>query len=77
MSNSRKRIWVSPAGDQWKVKSEDATRAAALYDRKADAVQRAAEMGRNNGHAQVFIQRADGTIQDERTYGSDPFPPRG
>jgi hypothetical protein len=26
---------------------------------------------------QVVIRKKDGTIQEERTYGKDPFPPKG
>jgi hypothetical protein len=29
------------------------------------------------GPAQLRIKREDGTIQDERTYGQDPYPPKG
>lgn len=27
--------------------------------------------------SQVIIHKADGTIEDERTYDADPFPPKG
>lgn len=77
MEEPRKQIWVSPNGDGWKVHVPGNSRASGIFDKKTDAVQKAAAMGRSSGNAQVLIQRQDGTIQDERTYGKDPFPPRG
>ncbi|MFH6681001.1 DUF2188 domain-containing protein [Clavibacter michiganensis] len=34
-------------------------------------------MARANQPSQLIIHQSDGTIEDERTYGNDPFPPRG
>ena len=50
MSRNSVRItyWVMPAGDgQWRVKREGAARATAVYEDKADAVQRAKELARS------------------------------
>ena len=44
---------------------------------KAVAVDKAAEIARGNEPSQLLIKRADGTIEDERTYGDDPYPPAG
>lgn len=52
--------------------------ASVSHHRKKDAaVARAMKSARKEGEAQVIIKKKDGKIQDERTYGSDPHPPRG
>jgi hypothetical protein len=71
------RIHVTPTENGWQSKSEGAQRANAIGPTKADVVQRATEIARNNGNASVIIHKKDGTIQEERTFGKDPFPPRG
>jgi hypothetical protein len=74
---TRKRIWVSPDEGKWKVKTEGAQRAAKIYDNKEDAVQKAIGMAKGEKPSQVIIQKQDGKIQEERTYGDDPYPPKG
>jgi hypothetical protein len=41
------------------------------------AIRHAAEVARKAKPSQLIIRRRDGTIQDERTYGADPYPPKG
>jgi hypothetical protein len=76
---TRKRYDVVPDGDNWKVQSEGRT--VRRFGNMEPAVQDAAARGRaaeeRGEKAQVVIRRKDGTIQDERTYGDDPHPPRG
>jgi hypothetical protein len=68
---------VEPRPDgRWAVQRDGTKRAASLHDRKDAAVARGTELGRRY-RGQLRIKGADGKIQDERTYGSDPFPPRG
>lgn len=75
---SKRRVYdVSPRGDQWVVKERGAERAVGVFDNKADAVARGAEVGKNQGNSQVVIRKQDGSIQSERTYGRDPYPPKG
>jgi hypothetical protein len=59
------------------VNKEGGQQASAVTDTKKEAVQRGAEIARNNGNAQLHIQKKDGTFQEERTYGEDPHPPPG
>jgi hypothetical protein len=73
----RKVYDVKKDGDSWVVKGRDNERASAVTSTKDEAVRKAAELGRNNGHAQVVIRKEDGKIQSERTYGDDPYPPKG
>jgi len=44
---------------------------------KRQAVVKAQQMARAAKPSQLIIRRRDGTIQDERTYGADPYPPKG
>ncbi len=62
---------------QWQGKREDATRASVVGDTKDAVKQRTIEIAKNVGHSSVRTHGADGKIQEERTYGDDPFPPKG
>lgn len=68
---------VVPAGSDWRVKRRDASQAAARRSNKDEAVRIGVRLCKKNTPSQLIIKRQDGTIQDERTYGDDPFPPRG
>lgn len=74
---NRKTYHVTPHEDGWQVKAEGAKRATAVFDTKAETVEVAAGIAAKQPLGQVIIHRQDGTIQDERTYGKDPFPPKG
>lgn len=74
----RKVVFVSPDGDGgWNVKSRGAERAAANYENKVNAIERAKEIAKNATLGQVVVRGTDGKIQTEYTYGKDPCPPRG
>ena len=47
------------------------------FETKDEAVERARRIARDEIPSQVKVHRTDGTIEDEFTYGDDPFPPRG
>jgi hypothetical protein len=73
---ARKRYDVAPDGGEWKVETGGTT--VRLYDTKEPAIDEAVRRAKaHEGDAQVVIRRKDGTIQDERTYGHDPYPPKG
>lgn len=75
---SKRRTYdVSPKGNEWTVKERGADRAVGNFDRKAEAVERAREVAKNQPLSQVVIRKQDGSIQTEHTYGRDPYPPRG
>jgi len=70
---SRKIVWVSPDGDGgWNVKTQGASRAAANFEGKSDAVDKAKEIAKNAPLGQVKIQKRNGEIETEHTYGQDP-----
>jgi hypothetical protein len=70
---------VLPDRGRWKVTRNSEFDAS--FDTKEPAVDYATERARTayaeGSPSQVIIARADGTIEDERTYGEDPYPPRG
>jgi len=62
--SKRKTYHVTPNTDGgWKVKEENASRALSTNDTKADAINRAKEVAKNQGLGQVVIHKQDGTIQ--------------
>lgn len=76
--SDRKRVWVSPDGHGgWDVKTQGKSKAAANFDDKADAIDKAKDIAQNVPKGQVIIQKMDGKIQTEYTYGKDPYPPKG
>jgi hypothetical protein len=79
ISDTKKRIaiHVVPQDGQWLVKIESNDKSEARYETKPEAVRVAVEMARRSQPSQVKIHKRDGTFQEERTYGDDPFPPRG
>jgi hypothetical protein len=72
MSNKRVKYWVSPEGDDWRVQREGADRASGVFEDKTDAIARAKELAKAQPLGQIIIQRGDGQIQTEHTYGKDP-----
>lgn len=74
---ARNVYWVSPTGADWKVQKQGGNQAIGIFSTKADAIDRARTVAKNNMPSQVKVQRANGTIEDEWTYGDDPFPPPG
>ena len=44
---------------------------------KKEAVRKTIEIAKKQQDSQVIIHKQDGKIQEERTYGNDPHPPKG
>lgn len=60
----------------WKVKAVDEAEAK-FYETKVEAVNAARELALRHKPSQIRIHKRDGKIQEERTYGDDPYPPEG
>lgn len=76
--SDRKKYHVTKRPDgQWQTKGEGASRASAVTETKAEAVNRARELAKNQPLGQVVIHKSNGQIQTEHTYGNDPNPPKG
>lgn len=67
---------VVPNGQEWAVRGARAARATEILPTKAEAVNRAREISRNQG-TELFIHGRDGKIQSRDSHGRDPFPPKG
>lgn len=72
---NRRLYFVEPDGGNWKVTHRGQVLSRHIL--KSDAVDAGVKVAKANAPSSLRIMRADGTIEDERTYGSDPFPPRG
>ena len=51
-------------------------RASKVFSSKADAIDYGRKVGRSE-RLELYIHNMDGRIADRRSYGNDPFPPRG
>ena len=71
MPRVKYHVTPTPDGD-WRVKREDAERAANIIENKAEAIERAKELAKENPLGQVLIHGKDGKVQTEYTYGQDP-----
>lgn len=77
MSQERKVYRVLPDGESWKLKGDHNERASGVFATQSEAAARGREMAIHEGHSQLVVHGRDGQIQNERTYGDDPFPPAG
>ena len=70
------QIFVSPSGEDWKGKVVGNQRASVICDTKAEAVERARDIARNQG-LELIVQNLDGTIGWRNSYGNDPRRSKG
>ena len=70
--SKRKQIHIRYEKSVWRV---DGIKKS--YDTRADAVQAGSRLCKSIGNVELIVHRMDGTIGEKRTYGKDPFPPRG
>ncbi|MCT4631284.1 MAG: DUF2188 domain-containing protein [Firmicutes bacterium] len=75
---SRNKYWVvwNNSIDKWQVKKTGAVTALKNFDTKDPAISYGVTVARNNEPSQLIIKKKNGEIEDERTYGDDPFPPQ-
>ncbi|HEV8286384.1 MAG TPA: DUF2188 domain-containing protein [Chitinophagaceae bacterium] len=73
----RKFLYVSPLGTQWKVHWQH-DEYGKVFVTKEEAIRHAKKIVSQLAEGQISsirVQKADGTFQDEWTYGNDPYPP--
>lgn len=58
-----------------KVKKANAQKAVKVFSTKYSALQYARKLA-NNQKAELVIHSSDGKIQDKRSFGNDPCPPK-
>jgi len=61
---------------RWRVEVTGNKRASGTHAAKTAAVDQGRRLARRN-KSELVVQKQDGKIGDRRSYGSDPFPPRG
>ena len=71
----RTRYDVVPKGDEWVV--ESGGKSTPPLPTKEMAVDAATNRAREDEPSQVVVHKEDGTVQEERTFGSDPDPSHG
>jgi hypothetical protein len=71
----RIRFTVEHKGEGWVVRQ--GPQVLGQFDTKAPAVKSGVLHGHMTPHSQLIIKKENGEFQEERTYGQDPFPPRG
>ncbi|MGH2686222.1 MAG: DUF2188 domain-containing protein [Actinomycetota bacterium] len=68
---------MTPARDGgWRAERKGSNRALAKSDRKPEVIRRARDVAKAQG-GRLVIHKANGRIQEERTYGADPRRSRG
>ena len=70
--SSRLVFHVLPQGTNWKVRIEGSDEVIYKSINKEESVKKAIELAKMEPLAQVKFHKADGTIEEERTYGKDP-----
>ena len=76
--SDRKVYHVVPRPDgAWAGEGEGAKRASVVGDTKAEVLERTIEIAKEHPLSQVIVHKQDGVIQEEHTYGEDPYPPKG
>lgn len=72
---AKNAIHVLPSQGEWSVRKEGASRASKNFIKKEDAKEYGVTLGRLS-RAKLYIHKKDGTIEERRSYGNDPFPPK-
>ena len=72
----RDRYHVTKKDGDWWVKKEGAERASGRHDTQSQAIEQGRKLA-SQEKGQLLIHKANGRIREERTYGRDPFPPKG
>jgi hypothetical protein len=72
---AKENIWISPHPEGWAAQREHSERASRVFPTKIEAEMYGRGLARQDG-VELFVQRLDGTIQDRRSFGNDPYPPR-
>jgi Uncharacterized protein conserved in bacteria (DUF2188) len=60
----------------WRVEVTGNKRASGRHATKTPAVEQGRKLAQRN-KSELVVHRQDGKIGDRRSYGNDPFPPRG
>ena len=68
-------VYTKP-GKTWRVEVTGNNRASGSHATKPPAITQARRLASQN-KSELVVHKRDGKIGERRTYGRDPFPPRG
>ena len=71
----KQNIWTVPCNGGWAVKKEGVQKPIEIFETKANAVyfgDQAAKLL----HSEHTILKSNGQIQDKKSFGNDPYPPK-
>lgn len=72
---NRNIVRVLPKNGIWKVTYNGTE--VSTFSLKLNAIEKGKSLAKSHPPSQLVIHKADGTIETEYTYGSDPYPPKG
>ncbi len=67
---------VVPRDGKWAVRKAGSDRVTRTFETQREAVAAGRDIARSQG-AELVIHGSDGLIRERRSYGNDPFPPKG
>lgn len=73
---SKKGQHVVPNERGWSVKKAGSSRSTSIHSTQQEAIAAARRIAQNQ-RTELYIHGRDGRIVERRTYGNDPYPPRG
>lgn len=59
----------------WAVKKGGSSKATKVFETQKEAVEQGKQIAKNQ-KTELYIHGKDGKIQDKRSYGKDPCPPK-
>lgn len=71
-----KNQYVVRNGEGWGVRGEGNQRLTKSFETQRDAINYGRDIARNQG-SELRIQGQNGQFREARSYGNDPFPPKG
>ncbi|QEC53608.1 uncharacterized protein DUF2188 [Anseongella ginsenosidimutans] len=73
----RKTYHVTKTEEGWQGMLENGKRASVTGNTKEETLGKTIDLAKKQGNSSIIVHKQDGKIQEERTYGNDPYPPKG
>jgi hypothetical protein len=74
---NRTTYHITKTKNGWQGKREGGQRASVSGVTKKEVEKKTISIAKNRGCSSVIIHKGNGKFQEERTYGNDPYPPKG
>lgn len=71
-----KNVYVVTYDDKWAVRLEGNSGVSKIFRTQAEAIEYGKRLAQIN-QSELLIQGRDSKFRDRRSYGNDPYPPRG